>query len=60
MHRDELVAAVTKHFNEQQLNEKDAVSHFIYALRNQGVLWKANLANRIGADNAVDEEENRD
>ncbi|KAJ3354434.1 hypothetical protein HDU83_005359 [Entophlyctis luteolus] len=46
LHRDELVAAVQRHFNEQTITEKEAIPNFIYALRNQGVLWKANLANR--------------
>ncbi|KAJ1564488.1 hypothetical protein HK405_014738, partial [Cladochytrium tenue] len=33
--REELVASVTKHFAAQELNEKEAITHFIYALRNQ-------------------------
>ncbi|KAI9331438.1 hypothetical protein DFJ73DRAFT_857233 [Zopfochytrium polystomum] len=39
--REELVHSITKHFHSQELNEKDAITHFIYALRNQGVMWKA-------------------
>ena len=37
MSREELVSAVTKHFNSQEINEKDVITCFIYALRNQGM-----------------------
>ncbi|KAJ3144684.1 von Willebrand factor A domain-containing protein 8, partial [Irineochytrium annulatum] len=36
--RDELVNAVTKHFNSQEINEKEAIAAFIYSIRHQEVL----------------------
>ncbi|KAJ3076246.1 hypothetical protein HDU98_004859 [Podochytrium sp. JEL0797] len=44
--REDLIAAIQQHFSEQPVSEKDSVSAFVYALRHQGVLWKANLATR--------------
>ncbi|KAJ3023312.1 Phosphatidylinositol (PI) 3-kinase [Thoreauomyces humboldtii] len=33
--RDDLVSTVTKHFSSHEVNEKDTITFFIYALRNQ-------------------------
>ncbi|KAI8916668.1 hypothetical protein PhCBS80983_g04277 [Powellomyces hirtus] len=38
--RDDLVSSVTKHFNSYEVNEKDMVTSFIYALRNQDNIYK--------------------
>ena len=34
--REELVAAITKHWASQEVSEKDTLSYFIYNLRNMG------------------------
>ncbi|KAJ3220292.1 hypothetical protein HDU67_003307 [Dinochytrium kinnereticum] len=38
--RDELLQAVTKHFNAQEINEKEVITYFIYSVRNQGSILK--------------------
>ncbi|KNC95922.1 uncharacterized protein SPPG_08678 [Spizellomyces punctatus DAOM BR117] len=38
--RDELVSSVTKHFLQQEINEKDTITFFIYTLRNQENVYK--------------------
>ncbi|KAJ3414293.1 hypothetical protein HDV05_006742 [Chytridiales sp. JEL 0842] len=41
--REELVESVTRHFDSQEVNEKDSITSFIYSVRNQGVIWKKPL-----------------
>lgn len=41
--RDELLNAVTKHWNSQELSEKDIITHFIYTVRNHGNILKLPL-----------------
>jgi hypothetical protein len=34
--REDIIAAVSKHFNAIEVNEKDVVAYFVYTGRNQG------------------------
>ncbi|KAJ3103912.1 hypothetical protein HDU97_009724 [Phlyctochytrium planicorne] len=36
--KEDLVQVVTKHFNSQEINEKEVITYFIYSVRNQGNL----------------------
>ncbi|KAI8804930.1 hypothetical protein BJ742DRAFT_822046 [Cladochytrium replicatum] len=38
--RDELVNAVSRHFDQQEVNEKDVLSYFIYSMRNREHVFK--------------------
>ncbi|KAJ3115507.1 hypothetical protein HDU96_000541 [Phlyctochytrium bullatum] len=38
--KDDLVQQVTKHFNAQEINEKEVITYFIYAVKNQGSILK--------------------
>ncbi|KAJ3148249.1 hypothetical protein HDU89_004846 [Geranomyces variabilis] len=38
--RDDLVGAVTRHFNSHEVNEKDTITFFIYTLKNQENVFK--------------------
>ncbi|ORX82417.1 hypothetical protein BCR32DRAFT_244159 [Anaeromyces robustus] len=41
--REDLLNAITKHWNSQDLSEKDIITHFIYTVRNHGNLLKLPL-----------------
>ncbi|ORX49684.1 hypothetical protein BCR36DRAFT_370698 [Piromyces finnis] len=41
--RDDLLSAVTKHWNSQDISEKDIITQFIYTVRNHGNLLRLPL-----------------
>ncbi|KAJ3188184.1 hypothetical protein HDU85_005334 [Gaertneriomyces sp. JEL0708] len=38
--RDELLSSVTRHFQQQEVNEKETITYFIYKLRNFDKVYK--------------------